>query len=219
MTKDSNESADSEELLEDRQPGASTIVSIVPLAEQQHRAERAAGRDGGDFDPLSSPRKQGVSQPTATDQGDDDQQDGQEVRMTADDEGDALTANTRQQRAPASSKKRLCRTCKDLCCRGRRKRTKSCTRMLCSDFLAARAQALRFKTNLKLFIESEQKLQKHSFMIICCCMLLYFGVALAFPMVYSNVGEVTCSPTQSPVVYGVYGAYVLISTFSEIAII
>lgn len=72
MAKEPDESADSEELPEDRQPGAPTIVSIVPLAEQQDRAAQAAERQGGDFDPLSSPRKQGAP----TEQGDDDQLDG-----------------------------------------------------------------------------------------------------------------------------------------------
>jgi|APSaa5957512535_1039671.scaffolds.fasta_scaffold300134_2 hypothetical protein len=56
-------------------------------------------------------------------------------------------------------------------------------------------------------------------MIITFCMLLYFGLAVVFPLVHTNVGKVTCSPRQSNVVYGIYGGYVLLSTFSEISII
>jgi len=161
------------------------------------------------------------------DHDDDDQQEGPEARMTggeADDETAALGSNkliptTSKHYGASASKDGLGRTCKDLLCRARSKRTKSCSNIFCSDFLAARAQALRFKTNFNLFIESEKKLQKHYFIIISACMLSYFFFALAFPLIFTNVGRVTCSPTSSIAVYGAYCIYILMSTFGEMAII
>ena len=153
---------------------------------------------------------------------DDDQPEGPEARMTggeADDETAALSSTARQHGGASASKDGLGRTCKDLLCRTRSKRTKSCSRIFCSDFLAARAQALRFKTNFNLFIESENKLQKHYFIIISSCMLSYFVFALAFPLIFTNVGRAVCSPTSSIAVYGAYCAYILVSTFGEMAII
>ena len=137
----------------------------------------------------------------------------------ADDETAALSSTARQHGGTSASKDGLGRTCKDLLCRTRSKRTKSCSRIFCSDFLAARAQALRFKTNFNLFIESENKLQKHYFIIISSCMLSYFVFALAFPLIFTNVGRVACSPASPMAVYGTYCAYILMSTFGEMAII
>jgi len=78
---------------------------------------------------------------------------------------------------------------------------------------------LNFKTNKDVFLHNETVFQKQVFKLICGCVALYACVGIVFPILYSNLGKVHCTPVDSLQIYGLYGLYVLVSTLCEMYII
>lgn len=140
--RDSDESAESDvadEAVESQELLSPTVNAVVPHGEPRPLGS-GRGEQVEDVD-TAAPRK---AAPLAVhpEQGDDDEAEGHDSDKEA-----GAGEGKRHSRAPTCCRARACRTCRELCCRDPTKRKKSCTRIVCADFLTARSQVLRFKTS------------------------------------------------------------------------
>lgn len=82
-----------------------------------------------------------------------------------------------------------------------------------------RTQTLNFKTSKDVFLENETVFQHLVFKLMCACVVLFAFTGFVNPILYSNLGSITCAPVESFEIYGLYGLYVLVSTLCELYIV
>jgi len=116
---------------------------------------------------------------------------------------------------PLICRAKVCRSCRLLCFRDSSKPKQSCTRILCPTFLAARAQATRFKMSWSLLAVAERATQIRFFVVLLISMFLFLVLGIITPFAVPTPNEDECS-TMSPItVYGAYGGFMALSTLAE----
>lgn len=113
------------------------------------------------------------------------------------------------------------RVCKLMCFRDPSKPKLTMTQILCPTFLAARAQATRFKISWSLLVDSEKKIQMQIFVIIIALLVLFNLLAIVVPFVFAvlltkDVKQLS-DGSRMPLIpaFGAYGGYLALSTIAE----
>ena len=116
---------------------------------------------------------------------------------------------------PLICRAKVCRSCRLLCFRDSTKPKQSCTRILCPTFLAARAQATRFKMSWSLLAVAERATQIHFFVVFLISMFLFLVLGILTPFAVPTPNEDECSTMSSITVYGAYGGFMALSALAE----
>lgn len=125
---------------------------------------------------------------------------------------------------PGICRLKIFRTCRLMCFRDPSKPKLTLTQIFCPTFLAARAQATRFKISWSLLVDSEKKIQMQIFVIVIAMMVLFFLLALVVPFVFavmlSKEVKSVADGSKMPLIpaFGAYGAFLALSTLAEGAI-
>ena len=136
-------------------------------------------------------------------------------------QGDSLASEgelPKRRAIPAICRARLCRSCRLLCFRDLSKPKRSCARILCPTFLAARAQATRFKMSWSLLAEAEKASQIQVFAVLLVSMLLFLVLGIILPFIFAAFifsGSNEGSTMSFIPVYGAYGGFFALSTLAE----